>query len=294
MDHDALLLNPHDVPVILDFDRSVHGLGEALTLPLAHWQSRIRFSCRWPPFHQLAAELEQALPVRAGCVFTGSGDYHHLSYLLIKRLPASQRVQLIVCDNHPDNMRMPFGIHCGSWIYHASRLPQVAKIHVIGICSQDIARAHAWENHLGPLLRGRLHYWSLGVDCRWISWLGARRSNHRFTDPDRLMAAFLAGLGEQPVYLSIDKDVLSPQVLTTNWDQGRFRLDHLQALIGHCRQRLAGMDITGEVSCWRGYGWVKRLLSAADGQRPPSVHQLADWQQQHLRVNRLLLDALRG
>lgn len=37
-------------------------------------------------------------------------------------------------------------------------LAQISHVHVVGITSADIGRAHAWENRLGPLLRGRLSY----------------------------------------------------------------------------------------------------------------------------------------
>ncbi len=89
-----------------------------------------------------------------GCVLLGSGDYHHVTQLLLERLPSDEPIHLIVCDNHPDNMRYPFGIHCGSWVYWASKLPQVARIDVLGISSSDIGWLHAVENHWSPLYKG--------------------------------------------------------------------------------------------------------------------------------------------
>ena len=62
----------------------------------------------------------------------GSGDFHHVSYLLIERLRRlGRQIQVVVFDNHPDNMRYPFGIHCGSWVWHVSRLPFVERVHVV-------------------------------------------------------------------------------------------------------------------------------------------------------------------
>lgn len=292
MGHASFRLTADDLPLVLDFDGSVTGLEGATVLALSHWQQRIRFGCRWSEWHDLMTELSGQWPERHGCVLTGSGDYHHLSFMLLQRLPADRPVQLIVCDNHPDNMRYPFGIHCGSWIYHASRLPQVSAIHVLGICSSDIGLGHAWENHLRPLLTKKLHYWSIGVDSRWIDWLGRGDNNHRFHDADSLMVAFLQQLGHEPVYLSLDKDVLSPEVVKTNWDQGCFKVRHLEDLMNACADRLVGMDITGEVSSCFYESRFKRWLSATDGQQVMQEQQIVEWQQAQNRLNQQLLGRL--
>lgn len=285
-------LNADDLPLVLDFDGSVTGLDNATVLSLSHWQQRIRFGCRWSDWRQMRDELGTQIPDHYGCVFLGSGDYHHLSYLLLQRLPADQPLQLIICDNHPDNMRYPFGIHCGSWVYHASRLPQVTRIHVLGICSQDIALQHAWENHFSPLLRQKLNYWNIGVDSRWINWIGAKRCNHHFSHADDLLTAFLQQLAPLPVYFSLDKDVLAEQVVRTNWDQGRFQIAHVEALLDACADRLVGMDITGEVSDCVYDSRFKRWLSAADGQQQIDAKNITEWQRGQNQLNRQLLHFL--
>ncbi|MGL4859734.1 MAG: arginase family protein [Enterobacteriaceae bacterium] len=281
-------------PLILDFDQSVSALASAHTLDLSRWQEQLRFSCSHGQMQDFSRWLEPLLPAHYGCVFLGSGDYHHLSLLLLQRLPADKPIQLIICDNHPDNMRYPLGIHCGSWVYWASHLPQVSRIHVLGITSADIGWRHAVENHWGPLRRGKITYWSCGVNTGWLNWLGARHSNRAFADADQLLQAFLAQLGPEPVYLSIDKDVLSKEVVQTNWDQGIFREQHLQALIAACSGRVVGADITGEVSIYHYRSRLKRFLSACDGQETPSEAQIIAWQQQQNQLNQRLLQALEG
>ncbi|WP_338513954.1 hypothetical protein VRC24_25100 [Pseudomonas poae] len=278
------------VPLILDFDGAVSDIPDAVHLPLQAWQETIRFGCRWKQFNALEKALDTRMPGQHGCVFTGSGDYHHLSHLLLKRLPAQPTFQLIICDNHPDNMRYPFGIHCGSWVYWASRLPQVEHVHVLGIGSQDIGRGHAWENHWSPLLKGKLTYWNVNVDTRWMNWVGCGRGNRAFGDADELMSAFLAQFDRAlPVYLSIDKDVLSPDVVNTNWDQGEFLEHHLAALIEACQGRIIGADITGDVSEYHYQGAFKRWLSASDGQVALPPDQVRIWQQQQNALNARLV-----
>ena len=77
-------------PLILDFDGAVSDIPGALTLPLQAWQEKIRFGCRWAQFRELETALHAQMPGDYGCVFTGSGDYHHLSQLLLNRLPSQQ------------------------------------------------------------------------------------------------------------------------------------------------------------------------------------------------------------
>jgi len=279
-------------PVVLDFDASVTDLPGEQRIELQSWQEMIRFGCRWSEYRQLAASITPQLPSDLGCVLMGSGDYHHISQLLVERLPADQQIQLIICDNHPDNMRYPFGIHCGSWVYWASRLPQIAHIHVLGIGSGDIGLAHAWENHWSPLLKGKLTYWNTNVDTRWLNWLGAGRSSRTFKDADSLMQAFLQQLSSLPVYLSIDKDVLSSQVVKTNWDQGIFLEQHLNQLIDACAGRIQGADITGDVSDYQYHSRFKRWLSAADGQQAISKADIQQWQIEQNALNHRLVSRL--
>ena len=210
-------------PVVLDIDRSVGALPGRLVLPLEHWQESIRFGCSLATMRRFRTMLDELLPAEYGTVFTGSGDFHHLSWPLIARLSASRPFQVVVLDNHPDNMRFPFGVHCGSWVRRVAMLPQVSHVHVLGITSADIGAGHAWENYLTPLRRGKLSYWSIGVDTGWARRLGLTHAFRGFDSADAMVDAFVERQRAQtlPSYLSIDKDAFSPEVAHTNWDQGR-------------------------------------------------------------------------
>ncbi|TKI04477.1 hypothetical protein [Martelella alba] len=279
-------------PLVLNFDDSVaaRDFPDAVSIPLQGWQELVRFGCRHGRLRQLADALAPLWPSDYGCVFTGSGDFHHLSYLLLGRMATKPAFELVICDNHPDNMRYPFGIHCGSWVYWASRLPQVKHIHVLGICSADIGLGHAWENHWAPLVGKKLTYWHLNrANTRWLDWLGP--AGRGYGDADALLTDFLAvftGGDRSPAYLSIDKDVLSPRVVTTNWDQGIFEERHLNQVIDACHGRLIGADITGEGSVYRYQSRFKRWLSAIDGQQEATSDQAAAWQQRQNALNRRL------
>src|SRR5256885_12326865 len=50
----------------------------------------------------------------------------------------------------------------------------------------------------------------------------------------------------QPTYLSIDKDVFAPEVVRTNWDQGRMQEGEALDIIGALAGQIVGSDITGD------------------------------------------------
>lgn len=281
-------------PVVLDIDRSVGPLPDRLVLPLQHWQESIRFGCSLATMRRFGTMLDELLPAEYGTVFTGSGDFHHLSWPLIARLQVTAPFQVVVLDNHPDNMRFPFGVHCGSWVRKVAMLPQVGHVHVLGITSADIGAGHAWENYLTPLRRGKLSYWSIGVDTGWSRRLGLAHAFRGFDTPAALVDAFVEAQRTQsaPSYLSIDKDVFAPEVAHTNWDQGRLLSGHALAMIEHLRHGLVGSDINGEVSHYRYRSWWKRRLSAMDEQPEIDPAQLADWQAQQHALNLQLLAAI--
>ena len=281
-------------PVVLDIDRSVGPLADRLVLPLEHWQESIRFGCSLATLRRFRTMLDELLPAQYGTVFTGSGDFHHLSWPLIARRQPGRKFQVVVLDNHPDNMRFPFGVHCGSWVRRVAALPMVSHVHVLGITSADIGGGHAWENYLTPLLRDRLTYWSIGVDTGWARRLGLARAFRGFDTPAAMVDAFVESQRTQtaPSYLSIDKDVFAPEVAHTNWDQGQLLTGHALALIASLRPGLVGSDINGEVSHYQYQSWWKRRLSAIDEQPVIDPARLAGWQAQQHALNLQLLAAI--
>ena len=282
-------------PLILDLDGSVGALPGALRVPLRDWHDRLRFACSHRQLQAFGEHLTTLLPPSHGTTFFGSGDFHHLSLPLIERIAADCRepVQVLVFDNHPDNMRFPIGMHCGSWVSRVASLPMVARVDVVGITSRDITLAHALENRLRPLYDHRLRYWSIGVDTRWASRIGLGHAFRNFDTSAAMMTALLRELDGHafPVYLSIDKDVLDPTEALTNWDQGCLRVAHLQAAIAALRPRLIGSDINGEISLAHYPQRWKRMLSAIDRQPTPDAAALAAMQAQQHAVNLALWQA---
>ncbi|QDE40658.1 hypothetical protein FIV34_16315 [Luteibacter pinisoli] len=283
-------------PIVLDLDGSVGELPEGLVLPLRGYEEGVRFGCSQGRLRRLGAILDASLPEVHGTVFMGSGDFHHLTWPLVTRVPGHQAFQVVVLDNHPDNMRFPFGVHCGSWVRRVAMLPRVSHVHVIGITSQDIGKGHAWENYLGPLKAGKLTYWSNGVDTGWAGKLGLGNAFRSFADASAMVDAFVAGQTRAglPTYLSIDKDAYAPDVAMTNWDQGSLSEAGGEAIIRSLRGRIIASDVTGDISRYTYKTWWKRRLSAMDEQPDIDPLRLRSWQQQQHALNLRLLDVIHG
>lgn len=277
--------------IVLDLDGSVGALPNRSVVPLRHWEEAVRFGCMPATLRRFREELCAALPPEHGTVFLGSGDFHHLTWPLVERVPGTGRFQVVVLDNHPDNMRFPFGVHCGSWVRRVAAIPRVSHVHVIGITSADIGRAHAWENYLDPLRRGRLTYWSAGVDTRWAHRIGLGPGFRSYLTSEGMVDAFVRhqAASSEPVYLSIDKDAYAPDVATTNWDQGTLSEAGGEAILHVLRGRVIASDITGEISRYRYTTWWKRRLSAMDGQEDVDADRLTAWQAQQHALNLRLL-----
>jgi len=288
-------------PLVLDVDGSVGPLAGELRLSLGDWQEAIRFGASLGRYQQFRRHVQALLPQQHGTAWMGSGDFHHLSWLLIEHCIARQGctaarpLRVVVLDNHPDNMRFPWGVHCGSWVRRIAMHPAVSHVHVAGITSPDIGAGHAWENYLGPLRAGKLSYWSCGVDTSWARRLGLSAAFHAFPSLDALTDALTVTLaGErQSTYLSIDKDVFAADVVTTNWDQGQMREAQAFGIIAALDGQLVGSDITGDVSSWQYSTWWKRWLSAGDGQDTViNVQALAQAQAGQHALNQRLMAAL--
>lgn len=288
-------------PLILDLDDSVVSPPYAYRIkPDEHWREKIRFGCTKKQFQDFWTEIKNQLlhADQLGTVMMGSGDFHHLSFGLIqhyfKTKAMTSPVRLIVLDNHPDNMRFPWGIHCGSWVRHVAKLPQISHIHVVGITSKDIGTQHAWENYLTPIIRNKLTYWSVGVDVNWAKWLGLGHAFKSFEHHTELCETFCDFIQKQPepTYLSIDKDVFSESVVLTNWDQGHFTEIEVQRIIAQCKGSLIGSDITGEVSEWLYNTKWKQWLSAVDNQQLAFGKTLSTLHDEHSALNQRLLKSL--
>lgn len=145
-----------------------------------------------------------------------SGNYHHLSRVYLDLI--KEPYNLVVYDNHTDMQFSAFGniLSCGSWIADAyESLDYLKKIIIIGASSKYID------------------------DC-------AFNKDERVIFADSINEVSLGN--ELPIYISVDKDVISENEFISDWDQGSMSLavlkKEMEFLID--RFRVIGTDICGE------------------------------------------------
>ena len=213
--------------------------------------------------------------------FMGSGDFHHISALLIERTLAEQKeaTTIIHFDNHPDWVHFSDGLHCGSWVNRAAKHPDVAKIITVGVSSKDL-HLPEWKGANLALMRdGMLELYPF-----WHKPSRVRQeygSGPGYTQTGQhLHWNTIAAMGEGPflgmlmqriqthnVYLTIDKDVLRNEDAQTNWDQGAMRLPFLLDIISRIGQqhRIIGADVTGDYSApYYDGSWFTRSKKRAE------------------------------
>jgi arginase family enzyme len=67
--------------------------------------------------------------------------------------------------------------------------------------------------------------------------------------------------GTNPLYISIDKDVLSKHDYLTNWDQGSLRIDELETFLRDvtAHRNVCGVDVCGGINDFTGQGAASGL-----------------------------------
>lgn len=159
----------------------------------------------------------ESLPKK--CIaYLGSGDFHYLTYFLIKRL--DEKPFLILFDNHFDSNKAPDGyLTCGSWLRQCIDENLILGVLVVG---------------------GNRKYYNRDLLYPFLYYI---------EDGNKLMnVKLIRKLRGKEFYISIDKDVLSEEVLKTNWDQGSMRLDSLIKWLKFLNRLgfVIGVDLCGE------------------------------------------------
>lgn len=157
------------------------------------------------------------LPSDCRIHFLDSGNFHHFSFLYTCLI--QEDFNLVVFDNHTDMQGSAFGsiLSCGSWILEAlERNAFLKKVFLVGVKPAYIETCFYQNDE-------RVHF----LD-----------SLKEMKDEDLIL----------PIYLSIDKDVLSKEEFLCDWDQGRLTLDEVLADLNFLsgRAKLLGVDICGE------------------------------------------------
>lgn len=208
------------------YERETFWRGEQVHMEDCRGLSGCNCYCDQKAWEALLDKIKE-LPV-SGIHFLDSGNYHYMTRLWLERI--RKPFQLLVFDNHTDMQPPAFGglLSCGGWMASALReLPALEKVWLVGPSRED------WEP----------------VDAKLKEKVRILTREELKEGADLL--AFLRQMEEAlPLYISIDKDVLSQEVLHTNWSQGDMSgevlLKALEYVEKQAGDRLLGVDICGE------------------------------------------------
>lgn len=159
-----------------------------------------------------------------GIHWIDSGDYHYLTKLWTDKITSP--FSLVVFDHHPDMQPSLFDnlLSCGCWVRTLlDTHPYLQKVCIIGAAEKLKKETEGYDK--------RLLYFSEETLSHPEAW--------------KLFSEFYLN---EPVYLSVDKDILNPKYATTNWDQGSLDLSQLLALLRVIltHERIIGVDICGD------------------------------------------------
>jgi hypothetical protein len=177
----------------------------------------------------------------------GSGDFHHLTALWVRRV--TEACVVISFDNHPDWDVRPPRWGCGGWVNRALELPEVKKVEVWGCGNFECWWPARLFGNRRAEREGRLavHPWA---DDRPPSDQNGRgailRANWR-----EHFGEFVETLGGSNLYITIDLDCLRGEEAVTNWESGRFTTEDVAWALTQLRGasgQIVGGDLCGAFS----------------------------------------------
>jgi hypothetical protein len=235
------------------------------TIDAREWGPQLRFSA---PSRLVEAFFRERNGQLGDFVVYGSGDFHHLSALWIRR--TTEPLVVVSFDNHPDWDIRPPKWCCGSWVNRALELPNVQKVSVWGCGNFECwwpgqAFGNRRAERAGKL---DVHPWA---DDRPAKEQRRRGAIFRGSWRDQF-DGFVRELGGGNVYVTVDLDCLRAGDAATNWENGKFSTEDVAWALGRLRSdtRVVAGDICGAFSAPTYARWKQRFLSEMDHPKLPA------------------------
>ncbi len=244
------------------------------TLDLRAWGPHLRFCARDDEMEGFFEDASAGLDGARFLVY-GSGDFHHLSALWLRRAAGGQPLTLVSFDNHPDWDIRPPKWCCGSWINRALDLPQVEQAAVWGCGNFETWGWHRITGNHRDVRTGRLlvRAWADGRSARDQARPHAiLRDNWR-----ERFERFAAGLAGRALYVTVDLDGLRAEDAVTNWENGRFAAEDVAWALGELSRHatIVAGDLCGARSEARYARRGQRFASETDHPKLPEFDRSA-------------------
>lgn len=254
---------------ILNFDNSVTSQKGLLSLynadvvDLTDLGPKVRF---WTDESGRRA-LSERIPKdgAGGVTFLGSGDFHHVTEVLLSRY--DDPISVIDFDFHQDWDGTSSLLHCGSWVTRVLRRNTILKCLILGASAKEMDFFSLQAGSLGNLKDDRIELYPYSSKPGIVFFrhvpanISYKTTGFRFFTKiawnelkDKDMAKFftpiLRRLPTKKAYITIDKDCMGTDAALTNWDQGKMPLDRVLAILKLIKENceIVGMDITGDYS----------------------------------------------
>jgi len=248
------------------------------------WGPRLR---RFAPEADLSTFAGRVLTPLPPLVVYGSGDFHHLSGWLLRRV--SGPVTVLSFDSQADwDVRPPRWTHRG-WLNRAIELPRVARVAVWGCDRSELNWPSLLFANRGARRCGRITVYPW-ADRPAAVGHAVTRENWR----ERFLA-FLKGLAGTGVYVTLDLGCLRGEDFTSNRGRGRFTAEDLAWAVERVRTtcRLVAGDVCGAYSPFHGERTAQRLANAWN-QRKQTAVDLPAARARNLAALAMILPALQG
>lgn len=225
--------------------------------------------------------------------FSGSGDFHQVSHILMNQF--DEPFSVILFDFHPDWDILPPRLGCGSWVSESLKNKNILKFILIGVSSKDLSSPWIQTGNLYSLKGDRVEIYpyshrpsiaffkripeNSSIKIKKVLFLNRIYWNQ--LQGRNLTELFLLILKRFPtpkVYLSIDKDCLSNEHALTNWEEGGLSLGELCLMLKLIKENLdiIGVDIVGDYSEISVRGKLKKIISYLDHPESLKTKYLSD------------------
>lgn len=261
----------------LDLDAAWDTTASGLPVRDLHtWGPRLRYLA--PP--QIVEEFyRQVAPDLTDFILYGSGDFHYLTALWLRRV--REPVTVVSFDNHPDWDVRPPRWACGGWVNRALELPAVQRVAVWGCGNFELAWPSRLFGNTLAIAAGRLavHAWAerqSPATQRRFPCMTRASWRERFS-------RFAQSLDGGNVYVTLDLDCLAAETFVTNWEQGLFTAEDLVWALGELRQStcIVAGDICGAYSSSVYDRWTQRFAANWDHPKLPPVDAVASRRMNH-------------
>jgi hypothetical protein len=220
-------------------------------LDLRVWGPKLRYHGRRDEVNAFYDAIRDQL---TDFVLYGSGDFHYLAGVLLRRV--ERPVTVVSFDNHPDWDVRPPHWTCGGWVNRAVELPNVQQVVIWGCGNFELTFPSRIFANYKALRNGRIHVHP------WAERQPAsvcKRFDCMTRDTwQECFSSFAARQNGKTFYVTVDLDCLSQDQAITNWENGLFTATDVSWAIQQLRSN--GNVVAGDLcGAWSRQHYARRF-----------------------------------